>query len=78
MQGPVTVNPAPTLLNRCAHSRSRHEEEMMQRDPNHPSQAEGEDPERSDGGFVEPQEGHPSQAEGEDPNAPEASKGEVR
>jgi hypothetical protein len=51
---------------------------MMQRDPNHPSQAEGEDPERSDGGFVEPQEGHPSQAEGEDPNAPEASKGEVR
>jgi hypothetical protein len=50
----------------------------MQRDPNHPSQAEGEDPEHSDGGFVEPQEGHPSQAEGEDPNAPEASKGEVR
>jgi len=50
----------------------------MQRDPNHPSQAEGEDPERSDGGFVEREEGHPSQAEGEDPDAPGASKGGVR
>jgi hypothetical protein len=50
----------------------------MQRDPNHPSQAEGEDPEGGDSGFVEPQEGHPSQAEGEDPDAPDASKGEVR
>jgi hypothetical protein len=50
----------------------------MQRDPNHPSQAEGEDPERAGGGFVEPQEGHPSQAEGEDPDAPDAAKGEDR
>jgi hypothetical protein len=48
----------------------------MQRDDNHPSQAEGEDSENSDGGFVIPQEGHPSQAEGEDPEAPEASKGD--
>jgi len=48
----------------------------MQRDANHPSQAEGEDPERAAEGSVQPQDGHPSQAEGEDPEAPEASKGE--
>lgn len=31
-----------------------------------PSQAEGEDPDHMDEGFVEPVDGHPSQAEGED------------
>jgi hypothetical protein len=48
----------------------------MQRDPNHPSQAEGEDPDLPEDGSVEPREGHPSQAEGEDPDAPSASQGE--
>ncbi|AZS38300.1 hypothetical protein CVS47_02953 [Microbacterium lemovicicum] len=45
-------------------------------DPNHPSQAEGEDRDRPEGGEVQEQVGHPSQAEGEDPDAPEASKGQ--
>ncbi|MFS0734935.1 hypothetical protein ABC304_05830 [Microbacterium sp. 1P10UB] len=45
-------------------------------DPNHPSQAEGEDPDRPADGQVEAEVGHPSQAEGEDPDAPEASKGQ--
>lgn len=31
-----------------------------------PSQAEGEDPDRLDEGFVKDADGHPSQAEGED------------
>ena len=48
----------------------------MQRDANHPSQAEGEDPQDPETGSVQPQEGHPSQAEGEDPDAPEESRGE--
>jgi len=48
----------------------------MQRDANHPSQAEGEDPDDRGTGEVEPQEGHPSQAEGEDPDASDASRGE--
>lgn len=48
----------------------------MQRDANHPSQAEGEDPDAVDGGIVEPQDGHPSQAEGEDPDASEESRGQ--
>ncbi|WP_019181357.1 hypothetical protein [Microbacterium yannicii] len=48
----------------------------MQRDPNHPSQAEGEDPDDTADASVEPQDGHPSQAEGEDADAPAASQGE--
>lgn len=48
----------------------------MDRDANHPSQAEGEDPQDGETGEVEPQEGHPSQAEGEDPDAPDNSRGE--
>lgn len=35
-----------------------------------PSQAEGEDPDRPEGGEVHPEEGHPSQAEGEDTDDP--------
>lgn len=45
----------------------------MQSDPNHPSQAEGEDPDRPATGSVEPDQGHPSQAEGDDPEAGDAS-----
>lgn len=42
------------------------------RDDNHPSQAEGEDPEREGAGSAELREGHPSQAEGEDVKAGES------
>jgi hypothetical protein len=46
----------------------------LQTDANHPSQAEGEDPESAPGGSVQPEDGHPSQAEGEDPDASDISK----
>lgn len=36
----------------------------------HPSQAEGEDPQRPPQGEDAPENGHPSQAEGEDPAKP--------
>ena len=48
----------------------------MQSDPNHPSQAEGEDPQGEDDGSVQPQDGHPPQAEGEDPDATRESQGD--
>lgn len=41
---------------------------------NKPSQAEGEDPDRPEQGFVLPHEGHPSQAEGEDFGAADGSE----
>jgi hypothetical protein len=37
-------------------------------DENHPSQAEGEDPDAPEGEIVLEQEGKPSSAEGEDPD----------
>ncbi|MFE7845959.1 hypothetical protein ACFUTX_12310 [Microbacterium sp. NPDC057407] len=37
----------------------------------HPSQAEGEDPDRPNTGEEPPEEGHPSQAEGDDPDRPD-------
>ncbi len=39
----------------------------MREQNDHPSQAEGEDPDRPPTGDPVPETGHPSQAEGEDP-----------
>ncbi|WP_375388727.1 hypothetical protein [uncultured Amnibacterium sp.] len=41
-------------------------------DQNHPTQAEGEDPDAAEPSIVLEQQGKPSSAEGEDPDAPAA------
>jgi hypothetical protein len=43
-------------------------DEPSEFDPNRPSQAEGEDPDRPDAKIVLEAEGKPSSAEGEDPD----------